>query len=86
MTTLSEKFQSGPIEISRSTFERLLRKIRDRIHRETLKHDLARERRQLLEMSDAMLSDLGITHAEAEAEARRRDIPTERAVPRQRIS
>jgi len=35
-----------------------------------------RERKQLLFMSDEMLSDIGITRAEANAESRKTDIPT----------
>ena len=40
-----------------------------------LKANVARERQQLLIMSDAMLSDMGITRAEAETEARKTDLP-----------
>ena len=43
-----------------------------------LKFQLARERRQLLEMSDAQLRDIGITRAEAEAESARSDVPANR--------
>lgn len=43
-----------------------------------LKVQLARERRQLLEMSDAMLQDIGIDHAAAQQEAARSDIPPSR--------
>jgi len=39
---------------------------------------LARERRQLREMSDSMLADIGIDRAAAEAESMRRDIPAVR--------
>ena len=43
-----------------------------------IKFQLARERRQLLEMSDAQLRDIGITRGEAEAESARSDIPASR--------
>lgn len=43
-----------------------------------LKISLKTERRQLLEMSDAMLKDMGITRAEAQAEAQSLEIPTTR--------
>ena len=43
-----------------------------------LKFQLARERRQLQDMSDAMLRDIGIDRATAQAEAARRDIPASR--------
>ncbi len=45
---------------------------------QTIKHNLRQERRQLLTMTDEMLKDMGISHAEAEAEARRKDIPANR--------
>ena len=43
-----------------------------------LKEKVNQERRQLLEMTDAMLSDIGITRAQANAEANRVDLPAER--------
>lgn len=43
-----------------------------------LKYQLARERRQLREMSDAMLADIGIDRAAAQAESARADIPANR--------
>ena len=43
-----------------------------------LQAKVARERQQLLIMSDEMLSDMGITRAEAEAEARKTEIPATR--------
>lgn len=43
-----------------------------------LKEKVNQERRQLLEMTDAMLSDIGITRAQANAEANRADLPAER--------
>ena len=43
-----------------------------------LQANVARERQQLLNMSDAMLSDMGITRAEAEAEARKTELPATR--------
>lgn len=41
-----------------------------------LQANVARERQQLLNLSDAMLTDMGITRAEAEAEARKTKLPT----------
>ena len=43
-----------------------------------LKAEVNRERHQLLEMPDTMLSDIGITRAQANAEAQRIDLPLER--------
>ena len=40
-----------------------------------LKISMHRERQQLLEMSDAMLADLGITRDQAQEEARRVSLP-----------
>ena len=45
---------------------------------QTIKHKLRQERHQLLTMTDEMLKDMGINHSEAEAEARRKDIPAAR--------
>ncbi len=43
-----------------------------------LKSQLAHERRQLQDMSDAMLRDIGVDRAAAQAEAARSDIPVSR--------
>lgn len=43
-----------------------------------LKEEVSRERQQLREMSDTMLSDMGITRAQANAESRRIDLPVAR--------
>ena len=43
-----------------------------------LKIDVKQERQHLLEMSDAMLSDLGITWDQAREEARKVDLPVVR--------
>ena len=43
-----------------------------------LKFQLARERRQLQAMPDALLRDIGIDRAAAQAEAARSDIPASR--------
>jgi len=43
-----------------------------------LQANVSRERQQLLHLSDAMLSDMGITRAEAEAEAKKTGIPSSR--------
>ena len=43
-----------------------------------LKSSINRERQQLLEMSDSMLSDIGITRAQAQEEARRTELPEAR--------
>lgn len=43
-----------------------------------LKINVRRERRQLLEMSDTMLNDLGITRSQALKESSRLDLPESR--------
>jgi len=78
MTTQSEKLQAGLARDRAFTLQRLLRQVREWAAEESLRRRLGRERRQLLEMDEAMLADLGISREEAEAEARRRDIPAER--------
>ena len=52
------------------------------IRNQQLKYRIYQERRQLLEMSDQMLKDLGISRIEAEAEAARSDIPAQRFLRR----
>ena len=78
MTTHTENYQAGPAEDHARTLERLLREVREWARRETLRRQIGRERRRLLEMSDRLLADLGISRHQAEAEARRGDIPVER--------
>ena len=48
------------------------------VKNQQFKFRVALERRQLLEMSDEMLKDIGISRAQAEAEALRSDLPTSR--------
>jgi uncharacterized protein YjiS (DUF1127 family) len=78
MTTRSAKFQPRLAEEHASTLERLIRRVREWAREESLRRRIKQERRQLKEMDDAMLADLGISRHEAEAEARRTDIPVER--------
>lgn len=78
MTTRSEKLQPGLARDHARTLERLLRQVREWAAEESLRRQIRAERRRLPEMSDAMLADLGISRQEAEAEARRTDIPAER--------
>lgn len=62
-----------------STLDRLLQQVRAWAANESLKYRLKQERRQLAQLSDAMLRDLGISRTDAEIEASRRDIPAVRA-------
>lgn len=63
-----------------NTLDRLLQALRGWSSQQMLRARIRRERLQLLEMSDAMLHDLGITRHDAEAEARRDDVPASRRV------
>jgi len=45
-----------------------------------LKAQVSKERKQLLEMSDAMLSDMGITRTQVKQEAQRLDLPETRLI------
>jgi uncharacterized protein YjiS (DUF1127 family) len=56
----------------------LIQIFRQWMKNQQFKFRVAMERRQLLEMSDEMLKDIGISRAQAEAEALRSDLPTSR--------
>lgn len=45
---------------------------------QALKLEVSKERKQLLEMGEAGLSDMGITRSQAEQEAQRIDLPVNR--------
>jgi len=76
MNTRVQNYSAG-IE-AESTLDRLLQQVRAWATQEALKHQLKRERRQLAEMSDEMLRDIGISRADAEIEAANRKIPGDR--------
>ena len=75
MTTLTPNFAQSIENGSVGTIHRLQRLAWRWIKTQELKARVSRERRQLSELSDTMLSDLGITLAQAQAEARRIDLP-----------
>lgn len=78
---MNTRVQNCPAGIvAESTLDRLLQQLRAWAAREALQHQLKRERRQLAEMSDELLRDLGISRADAELEASRTDIPVARIV------
>jgi len=76
MNTRVENYTPGVA--AANALDTLLQKVRGWAQREALKYQLRQERRQLAEMSDAMLRDLGIDRADALAEAVSSDIPAER--------
>jgi uncharacterized protein YjiS (DUF1127 family) len=78
MTTLSRNYSDCIESGSIGTQVGLYQQIRRWFKIIVLKLKVSRERQQLLEMSDAMLADLGITQAQANAEAQRNDLPVER--------
>ncbi len=78
MTAYTEKcsrsmtgYPEGLLEILRQAFCQWMQSQR-------LKFRLARERRQLLEMADHQLKDIGLTRADAVDEALRTDFPPAR--------
>jgi uncharacterized protein YjiS (DUF1127 family) len=78
MTTLSRNY-SNCIETSSNGIQvGLYQQVRHWFNIVNLKLKVNRERQQLLEMSDTMLRDLGITQAQANVEARRSNLPVER--------
>ena len=78
MTTYTQTC-SHPVATDNSrVFDNLLQLAREYFQKMRLKSTINTERRQLLEMSDAMLSDIGIDRVQAAQEAARSDIPVAR--------
>ena len=67
----SQSIDSGFI----NTLSSLVQRFQRWVDVQQLKINVHRERQQLLEMSDAMLSDMGITRTQAQEEARKLDLP-----------
>ena len=65
---------SGAVGVIEGLFER----IQNWFKVQQLKVQVSRERQQLLEISEAGLSDMGITRSQAVQEARRIDLPSGR--------
>jgi len=75
MTTYSGNcVDSGTVGV----FEGLFQQVQYWLKVQRLKAQVSQERKQLLEMSDAMLSDMGVTRAQVKQEARRLDLPETR--------
>lgn len=68
----------NPALIAAEAIDKLQRQVRAWAIREALRYRLKQERQQLAAMSDEMLRDLGISRADAEAEAASREIPAAR--------
>ena len=78
MTTYTEKCSRSIVEQPAAALDILTLLFRQWMKHQQFKFQVARERRQLMEMSDSMLHDLGISRAQAEAEAMRSELPAAR--------
>ena len=78
MTTYTNTYTQSIDGISVNTLSNLVRRLQRWVRTQQLKAQVRQERQQLLEMSDAMLADLGITQGQAQEEARRVDLPVTR--------
>ena len=78
MTTYTDTYTQSIDGISVNTLGNLVRRLQRWIRTQQLKAQVRQERQQLLEMSDAMLADLGITQGQAQEEARKVDLPVTR--------
>ena len=61
-----------------NTLSSLVKRLQHWLKVQQLKINVRRERQQLLEMSDAMLRDMGMTRTQAQEEARKLDLPAAR--------
>ncbi len=75
MTTYVKNWSES---IVMGVFESAYRRIQVWVEAQNLKAQVARERSQLMEMSDSMLDDMGVSWSEASSEAERMDLPEER--------
>ena len=75
MTTYTENYTQGIVGNLVDTMGNFVQRVRHWARIQQLKIDVKQERQQLLEMSDAMLGDLGITWDQAKEEARKVDLP-----------
>lgn len=78
MTTYTENYTQGIVRNLVDALGNFVQRLRHWASIQQLKIDVKHERQQLLEMSDAMLSDLGITWDQARGEARKVDLPVAR--------
>ena len=78
MTTYTEKCSRSIVEHPAAALDILIQLFRQWMKNQQLRFQVAQERRQLMEMSDSMLQDLGISHAQAQAEAMQSELPAAR--------
>ena len=81
MTTYTENCSRSIAEAPLGVWESLLQIFRTWMSDQQLRFKLRQERRQLAEMSDALLHDIGVSRVDAEREAARQDIPASRMLP-----
>ena len=78
MTTYTQNCTHGSTANTAGILDSLAQLIRHWMDCQLLKIRIQHERKALLSMSDEMLKDIGINHADAAREARRMDIPESR--------
>jgi uncharacterized protein YjiS (DUF1127 family) len=79
MTIYTEKLTHNKANQASRLMDKLASQIHHWFEMQEIKHQLRQERKQLMRMSDDALKDLGISRADANAEARLKDIPAARA-------
>ena len=78
MTTYTENCSRNDVTSSVGVLDILTAKVCRYTRNQLLKARIKQERRQLSELSEAMLKDLGLSRSEAQQEALRTDIPSAR--------
>lgn len=78
MTTYTANYTQGIVGNFVDVIGNFVQRLRHWARIQQLRFDVKQERQQLLEMSDAMLGDLGITRDQAREEARKDDLPVVR--------
>jgi uncharacterized protein YjiS (DUF1127 family) len=75
MTTYTENCSRSIVGQPAGALDILAQSFHQWMKNQQLKSQVVQERRQLLEMSDDMLQDIGISWAQAETEAMRSEMP-----------
>ena len=79
MTVYTENLPRNKANYAFNIMDRLARQIHHWVKMQETRRQLQLERWQLTMMADETLRDIGISRADAEAEAARKDIPAARA-------
>ena len=80
MTTYTENCSRSIAGQTYGALDILTQAFRQWMKNQHLKFQVAEERRQLAEMSDSMLKDIGISRYDAEAEAMQTELPADRLI------